>query len=195
MQVPLELTFRHMDSSPSLASLIREQTQKLERFCDHINSCHVAVELDHASSGRGDEFRVRVDVRVAGGHEVVSVETADHKEVVHAAVRAAFDHVGRQLKKLSRAQRADVKRHPEQDLAGVITKLFQDYGFISTADGREVYFHERSVLSVNFNELKLGMGVAYTEEDGDEGPQASSVRVVDGRGGLRGSESLPDELQ
>jgi hypothetical protein len=35
------------------------------------------------------------------------------------------------------------------------------------------------------------MGVAYTEEDGNEGPQASSVRVVDARGGNRGREENP----
>ncbi|HTN87342.1 MAG TPA: cold shock domain-containing protein, partial [Sorangium sp.] len=81
--------------------------------------------------------------------------------------------------------------HPAQDTAGVITKLFSDYGFITTTDGREIYFHERSILSGPFSDLKIGMGVAYTEEDGDKGPQASTVRIVDARGGNRGREEIP----
>jgi ribosomal subunit interface protein len=177
----MELTFRHMDKSPALEALIREQTVKLERYCDHINSCAVVVEPDHRSQNGADEYRVRVDLTVAGGHEVVSEEKAG-KNLLPAAVRGAFQHAARQLKRLSSAQRNDVKRHPQSDIAGVVAKLFEDYGFIRTSDGREVYFHERSVVSARFGELKIGMGVAFTEEDGEEGPQASSLRVVDSRG-------------
>jgi cold shock CspA family protein len=72
----------------------------------------------------------------------------------------------------------------------VIVKLFGDYGFIATTDGREIYFNARSVVSARFDELKVGMGVAYTEEAGGEGPQASTVRIIDARG-ERHAEKLP----
>lgn len=188
MQV--ELTFRHINKSASLEELIREQANKIQRFNDHINSCAVVVERDHASQGTGGEYRVRVDLHVAGKHEIVSEERAA-RDLLPTAVRGVFQRAGRQLKKLASEQRSEVKSHPAQDTAGVITKLFNDYGFITTIDGREIYFHERSIVSAPFSELKVGMGVAYTEEDGDEGPQASTVRVVDARGGNRGPEEIP----
>lgn len=188
MQV--ELTFRHIGKSPSLESLIREQTDKLQRFHDRINSCAVVVERDHARQGTGSEYRVRVDLHVAGKQEIVTEERAA-RDLLPAAVRDVFQRAARQLKKLASEQRNDVKAHPAQDTAGVITKLFDDYGFITTTDGREIYFHERSMVSAPFADLKIGMGVAYTEEDGDEGPQASTVRIVDARGGNRNGEQIP----
>jgi hypothetical protein len=45
------------------------------------------------------------------------------------------------------------------------------------------------VLNDRFEDLELGMGVAYTEETGDMGPQASSLRVIDHRHGRRTSET------
>jgi ribosomal subunit interface protein len=193
MQVPLELTFRHMDKSEALADLIREQADKLSRYCDHINHVAVAVELDHASSGAAHEYRVRVDVTVAGGHEVVGEERS-HKNMLPTTARTAFQQVARQLKRLTDTQKNEVKRHPAQELAGVVNKLFGDYGFIATSDGREVYFHERSVVSPSFAELKVGMGVAFSEEVGEQGPQASSLRVVDGRGHRRDTDDVPAVL-
>ncbi|WP_437874882.1 HPF/RaiA family ribosome-associated protein [Sorangium sp. So ce513] len=186
----LELTFRHINKSPSLEELIREQANKIQRFNDHINSCAVVIERDHASLGTGGEYRVRVDLHVAGKQEIVSEERAA-RNLLATAVRDVFHRAGRQLKKLASEQRSEVKAHPAQDTSGVITKLFGDYGFITTTDGREIYFHERSIISAPFSDLKIGMGVAYTEEDGDKGPQASTVRIVDARGGNRGREEIP----
>jgi cold shock CspA family protein len=51
-------------------------------------------------------------------------------------------------------------------------------GRIATADGREVYFHRNSVLNTTFDHLKTDVEVRFSEEMGDEGPQASSVRVI-----------------
>ena len=52
------------------------------------------------------------------------------------------------------------------------------YGFLETADGREVYFHERAVLDGAFPRLRAGQAVRFTEEPGDEGPQASTVALA-----------------
>jgi cold shock CspA family protein len=51
------------------------------------------------------------------------------------------------------------------------------YGFLTTSDGREVYFHQNSVLGNKFKDLKIGTEVRFVEEPGDKGPQASTVRV------------------
>ena len=70
-----------------------------------------------------------------------------------------------------------VKAHEHQP-TGLITKLDHDFGFLQTSDGREVYFHKNSVLDGGFARLKAGTRVAFSEEEGDKGPQASTVRLL-----------------
>jgi cold shock CspA family protein len=69
----------------------------------------------------------------------------------------------------------------------------QGYGFIRNLEGREIYFHRNAVLGEEFDNLKIGAGVRWTEQEGDKGSQASSVRVVDQRGRAR-SHRKPQRL-
>lgn len=191
MQVPIEITFRHIGMTEALDRTVRELAAKLERYCDHIQSCRVAVERPNAHPTSGSGYRVRIDLMVPPGHEVVIRREADEGLVtddLYKVLHDAFHAAERKLKKLNSKQRGLRKSHPEHDVQGVVGKLFEDYGFISTIDGREIYFHKNSVVNENFDELKVGFGVAFVEEEGDEGPQASTVRIVDHRGG-RPSES------
>ena len=62
---------------------------------------------------------------------------------------------------------------------GRVRALFpmEDYGTISTADEGESYFHRNSVLNKNFDAMAIGDKVRFQEEDGSNGPQASTVKV------------------
>jgi len=51
-------------------------------------------------------------------------------------------------------------------------------GFIATADGQELYFHRNSVLEDAFDRLEVGTEVRFAEEQGNEGPQASTVALL-----------------
>ena len=75
----------------------------------------------------------------------------------------------------------DVKTHPYQQVQGIIERLFEAdrTGFIRTVDGREIFFHANSLLNKTFDELKVGMGVRFSEEMGEKGPQGTSVMIVD----------------
>jgi len=53
------------------------------------------------------------------------------------------------------------------------------YGFIKSLDGREIYFHKNSLPAGEFDRLEIGTGVRWAEEQGEKGPQASSLRIVD----------------
>ncbi len=60
-------------------------------------------------------------------------------------------------------------------------KLFQDagYGFICTVDGnRQFYFHRNSVLHDDFASPSVGTEVRFSPEEGEQGPQASSVQIL-----------------
>jgi cold shock CspA family protein len=61
-----------------------------------------------------------------------------------------------------------------------VVRIFpiEDYGFLETLDGREIYFHKNSVLQTSFDRLEVGTEVYFAEEVGEKGPQASTVRVV-----------------
>jgi cold shock CspA family protein len=189
MQVPLELSFRGVDKSEALTDLVLHHARRLERFCDHIDSCRVVIERPHHHQSGRAEHRVRIDMTIAAGKELVAEETSDQMTLA-ALVRAAFHTAERRVKELNHQQHGQVKHHAEQLAQGIVSKLFSDYGFVATADGREVYFHENSVINIAFDELVVGMGVAFNEEAGREGPQASSLRVVDRRAGLRSSASV-----
>jgi len=53
------------------------------------------------------------------------------------------------------------------------------YGFLTTPEGRELYFHRNAVLGRDFDKLEVGTEIRYDEEMGEAGPQATSVKVID----------------
>jgi cold shock CspA family protein len=67
---------------------------------------------------------------------------------------------------------------------GRVIRLFREegYGFLETPDGREIYFHRNSVLHPGFDRLEIGTEVRFAEEEGEKGPQASTVAIVGTRG-------------
>jgi CspA family cold shock protein len=57
-------------------------------------------------------------------------------------------------------------------------KWFNDskgYGFISRADGEDVFVHFSSIAGDGFKSLQEGDQVTFEVEDSDRGPQAVSV--------------------
>ena len=187
MQVPLKMTFRNVPKSAAMEALIRKQAAKLERVCSHLMSCSISVEKPQTHQKSGNPFRVRLDVTVPPDHELVTVRDAgegDLHQRLPTVVRQAFDATQRQLKKLTERQRGKVKSHPEQAVAGFVIRLFRKagYGFINSLEGREIYFHKNSLPAAEFNRLEIGTGVRWSEEEGENGPQATVVRIVNKSG-------------
>jgi ribosomal subunit interface protein len=173
MQVPLQITMHGVRQSEALEAEIRERAAKLEQFYPRIISCRVTVDEFSKHHRQGRQFTLRLDVHVPGKEIVV---TRDHHEDVYVALRDAFDAARRQLEETIREQRGDVKAHPVTQY-GRIARIFADegYGFIETADGRELYFSRVNVVHPDFDRLESGMPVHFIEEMGDEGPQAKRV--------------------
>jgi cold shock CspA family protein/ribosome-associated translation inhibitor RaiA len=179
MQLPVEITYRGIEKSDDIDNLIHAKAARLDKFCDHISRCDVVVERPNHAQRAGNPFRVRIDVTVPPGHELVADERQnEHKmhEPLTKVVNDAFKTMERQLKDLVERQRRDVKTHPEP--RALISKLFSDYGFITDASGVDIYFHRNAVVNAEFANLKVGMEVRYDESHGDMGPQASTVQLV-----------------
>jgi cold shock CspA family protein len=181
MQLPLQVSFRHMEPSADIESIIRAKALALDKFADHIMSCRVVVEPVGKHQLYGNLYDVRIDLKLPGGEIAVTREPPEHTEYKEIAVsiRDAFDSARRQLEDYVRRQRGAVKSH-EPSTHGRVSQLFpnDDYGFIVTPDGKEIYFHRNSVLHDAFSRLEIGSEVAVVEEMGEKGVQASTIRLV-----------------
>jgi len=183
MDVPIQITVHDVPDArlAQVEEKIRRRAEKLERFCDHIVSCRVAIDRPHRFETSGNPYRMRIEVSVPPGHDiVVRKEPGDfdlHTDIL-TIVNGAFEAAERQLKELVARQRGEVKTHDEP--LALVTRLFRDegYGFLKTVDGRDIYFHHNAVVN-DWDRLELGTQVRFEESMGDMGPQATTVQVVD----------------
>lgn len=178
MQTPLQITFRNFPRSDAVEARIRAKAAKLEEFHARIMSCHVAVEELDRHRHQGKQFAVRLDIRLPGHAVVID---RDHHEDIYVALRDAFNAAGRKLEELARIQRGEVKAHavPQH---GKVARLFpgEGYGFIETADGRELYFSRDNVAEPSFDRLETGASVQFVEDVTSEGRQ-HATRVSAGK--------------
>jgi len=211
MTNPTQITCRNMETSAAVEGWIREEAGKLDEFYNHIMGCRVVVELPNRRHRWGNHYHVRIDLTVPGGELVVKREpslhssiqqTHDQRVVKHLELKAphgelrqaiddAFKAMGRRLQDYARRQRRDVKTHEPTPRAR-ISKLLptEDFGFLETPGGREIYFHRNSVLDQGFSRLKIGTVVTFVEEEGAKGPQASTVKLARNRHPRR-TEAMP----
>lgn len=116
MQLPVKIAYRGVEKSAKIDELVLEYAARLEKFCDHINRCDVAVEQPNHAHHKGNPVRVRIDVTVAGGHELVADETQTDNgshEPLSKAVHDAFKTMERQLRDVVEKQRREVKTHAD----------------------------------------------------------------------------------
>ena len=148
-------------------------------------SCRVTIERPQKYPDTGNPHRVRINIKVPHSHEIIarhSSSEGDMHDPLTAIINKTFQAAERQLKELTEKQHGLVKTHPQQQVMGIVDKLFIDdgYGFIRTIDtSDEVYFHKNSVLHNDFDKIKVGTGVRFVAEIGEKGLQASSVEIVD----------------
>ena len=108
MNVQPEITYRSVEKTDALDELVNSKIAKLERFCDHISSCRVAIEKAHDHPSSGSPYRVRLDITVPPSHELAvdrSPDSGTQYEPVDAVIRHAFDAMERQLNELIERQK------------------------------------------------------------------------------------------
>jgi len=142
-----------------------------------IHNLRVAIEgTTHHKEG-GYEIRLIASVP----NDTVVVKRKGEK--VRGLLGDAFDTLGYQLKELQRKRR-QTNKVQEGAISGagegVIKKLFphEEYGFIATADGREIYFHENALKEASLDDVNEGDLVNFGEGEGDKGPCAAWVRTA-----------------
>jgi ribosome-associated translation inhibitor RaiA len=98
--IPVQITFRHMDSSPAVETRVRELADHLGVFSDRILGCRVVLDSPHRHHHQGKVFNVKVQLALPGEDVVVDMERPDRDghEDVYVVLRDAFDAAERQLK-------------------------------------------------------------------------------------------------
>jgi cold shock CspA family protein len=194
--LPVQITFRNVASTKEIEEGITARAQKLEKFYSPITSCRVVVDAPARHRQKGYLFHIRIDLTVPEGEIVLNraptlyprerdigderprkeLETRSERKHLEVAISEAFHAARRRLQDHARRRRLDVKAH-EPTSQSRVTKVFplEDYGYIETPDGREIYFHANSVINNRFKSLKLGSKVSFTEEAGE---QAGTVRLI-----------------
>jgi cold shock CspA family protein len=109
-------------------------------------------------------------------HKEAEIESVHRYAAV--AIREAFNAARRRLEDFAREERGTVKTH-ELPAHGEVVEIesADGYGFIQAGENR-IYFHRASVLGEAFDEITVGTRVTFVEEQGEKGPQASTVRVL-----------------
>jgi len=199
MILPVQVSFRNMPHSDAIEAMVREEAAHLDTYYNHIMGCRVMIEVPHRHREEGEHHHVRIYLTVPGGEIVVKREPSLHsrqqdvqeeeftkdREIershkhLRVAIREAFDTTRRKLQDYARRQRLDVKTHVGKP-RGRVCRLYPEdgYGYIETGEGTEVYFHRNSVLLGDFEHMKVGSAVSFAEEQGESGPQASTVALI-----------------
>lgn len=189
MQTPVEIDFQGLEPTPRLRASIDRHIATLEERFGRITSCRVVVRAPSERHRKGGAFDVSIRLLLPQGREVdigrsegrpEGVDTDHHRLLDPAvAINDAFKRARRQLQDQAQRMREGMANRAAAPIATV--SRFDDaagFGFLETADGREVYFHKNSVLDDGLRAVAPGTRVTYFEEMGDKGPQASTVRLL-----------------
>jgi len=101
MRTPVEISLRGIPVSAALERCVSERARQLERQCDRILACHVAIEALHRRELAGVQFAVRLNIMLPGIEVVVNRE---HAQDVYIAVREAFEAASLQVSDHMRRQ-------------------------------------------------------------------------------------------
>jgi len=188
MQTPVEIDFQGMDARPAIQADIAKHVAELEQRFGRVTAGRVVLKAPGGHHRTGGLYEVNIRLALPDGREVNIDRTANADERhsdLSFAINDAFKRARRQLQDSVRELQGQVKHH-EGAAIGTVVRLDPagEFGFLETNDGREIYFHRKSVLNDSFPRLAVGTRVTFAEEEGEKGTQASTVALL-GKHGLR----------
>ena len=188
MQTSPEIEFQGMAGVPEIKEEIAGHVAQLEERYGRITACRIVVKAPGQRHHKGGLYEVHIRLVLPDGHEV-NVQRTPPEDKRHSdlafALNDAFKHARRQLQDQVRRMQGSVKQHDGPPIGTVVSiDPLGAFGFLENSDGQEIYFHRNSVLDDGFSHLSVGSRVTFAEEQGDKGPQASTVKLV-GKPGMR----------
>ena len=173
----LQIDSRNVTMTPRWKTEIESRMADLQ--AGHDDLIHGRVTLTKNAHHKKSEnvAEALVVVTMPGRHTLTARK---EEKTLEEAIRAAFFAMAIEVKKLR--DKPSSKEIPVSPipLRGVISKLFlkEGYGFLLQDGGGEVYFHRNAVHGMKFEELEDGVEVSFNVEDGEKGPQATTVNPL-----------------
>jgi cold shock CspA family protein/ribosome-associated translation inhibitor RaiA len=172
----LKIEARNVELRKGWQTKIQEEQEKLIRLYPNF-VLHLRVSIEATTHYKQGGFEIKLVATVPNDTAVVTRKA----ETVRAALTESFDVLTLQIKEMQRKKRQGKKQTNHAtptDGFGIIRKLspHESYGFITSVDKRDIYFHENALKDLNMDELTEGDRVTFGETIGDKGPQASWVR-------------------
>ena len=188
METPIQVNFQNMTSTEHVRDAIATHVAGLESRFGRITACRVNVKAPSDRHRTGGLYEVHIHLVLPDDREVNIGHTPKEDERhsdLSFAINDAFHRARRILQDQVRHMQNQTKSHDNAPL-GTVSQLepIDGFGMLRTIDGREIYFHRNSVLNDAFSKLKIGTRVIFSEEVGNKGPQASTVRIL-GKHGMR----------
>jgi cold shock CspA family protein/ribosome-associated translation inhibitor RaiA len=174
--VELEIESRNVGMTPRWKTEIESRMADLQLRHEDLIHGRVTLtkNLHHKKLANVAETLIVVTLP---GRQTMTARKED--KTFEEAIRTAFDAMAIELRKYrEKRARTEVRTSPVPPLRGVVCKLFpkEGYGFILKEGGGEVYFHKHALQGLTFDDLTDGTDVAINIEEGEKGPQATTVR-------------------
>lgn len=179
--IDLKIQYRGIPESDAVSAAVWDHVEHLEKSFSQIMRCHVVISRPHRKLHQGAIYHVKIRLHMSGSSIIVDREPGiNHAhEDVYVALRDAFLAARRQVEDYVRIRSGQVKEKAVRP-HGKVIRIFpaDDCGFLLSQDNREIYFHRNAITVGDFDSLKIGQEVRFTESMGENGPQVSSMEVV-----------------
>ena len=174
--VDLHIECRNVELTPRWKEEIEARIADLQaKFHDIVHARVTLTKNTHHKKARNVAEAVVV-VTMPGRHTLTARK---ERKTFEEAMRAAFHGVEIELRRYREKQRPprEIRIPPVPPYHGVISRIFPEagYGFILRDGGGEIYFHRNAVHGMKFEELEDGVEVVFNIEEGEKGPQATTV--------------------
>ena len=172
----LEIEGRNVGMTPRWKSEIETRMADLRQRHQDLIHGRVTLTKNLHHKKLDNVAEALIVVTLPGRHTITSRK---EDKTFEEAIRTAFDAMAIELRKhREKRGRTEVRTSPLPPFRGVISKLFpiKGYGFILKEGGGEVYFHKHALQGLTFEELTDGTDVAFNLEEGNKGPQATTVQ-------------------
>jgi cold shock CspA family protein/ribosome-associated translation inhibitor RaiA len=168
---------RNVEILPEWREKIEAELERLQKH-SYETILHTRVEV----IGTGHHHHGAFEIHLAANVPRHTLTVTRQGEYVLPLIVEAFNALDRRIREHAGQKHQQVKTHEEHVHRGHIARLFleEEYGFIATPDGSEVYFHTNALKRGLFEHLAEGAAVEFGQEEGEQGPQATWVLVVEG---------------
>ena len=170
----LQIEGRHVGVTPEWRADIESRVADLYPGRDITHIRVTFTKQDHRKPE--DSCEVLIVVQIPGH----TITARKQENSFDEALRDAFVAMKTELDRIREKRASHDVRMSAPPERGVVSKLLRDegYGFIAMEDGTEVYFHRNAVHDLTFEALEDGMEVSLNIEQGEKGPQATTVNPV-----------------